>query len=68
MLFKLSKALVVTLLTAMLRSATSIVPRDENDTDVQVHLKAGNAATSVLCGVGCLFHLNGIAMKSNQFP
>jgi len=55
MLFKLSKALVVALLAATFRSAASIAPRDENDSDVQVHLKAGNATASVVCGVGSLF-------------
>jgi hypothetical protein len=55
MFFKLSKALVVALLVATFHSAASIVPRDENDSDVQVHLKAGNATTSVVCGVGSLF-------------
>ena len=55
MLFKLSKGLVVALLAAAYRSAAFIAPRDENDSDVQVHLKAGNATTSVVCRVGSFF-------------
>jgi hypothetical protein len=55
MLFKLSKALVVALLAAAFCSAASIVPQDQDDSDVQVHLKAGNATASIVCGVGSLF-------------
>jgi len=55
MLFKLSKGLVVALLAAAYRSAAFIAPRDENDSDVQVHLKAGNATASVVCRVGSFF-------------
>jgi len=51
MLFKLSKALVVALLAAMCLSAASIIPRDESDSDVQVHFKAA----SIVCGVGYFF-------------
>ena len=55
MLFKLSKALVAALLLATFRGAASIIPQDENDSAVQVHLKAGNATVSFVCGVGSLF-------------